>query len=335
MKQAASPSSNFEEAADAIVVGQAATLQKLLHADPELVHARSERAHRSTLLHYVSANGVEDSRQKTPGNIVQIAELLLDAGADVNAVSDAYGGRSTTLALAATSCHPENAGVQLPLLALLLKRGATLDSKGAGSDVNSCLANGRREAAEFLANHGAQLDLEGAAGVGRLDVVKHFFDQDGSLKPTATLTELQQGFAWACEYGRTAVVDFLLNKGIDVNAKFQPHGQTSLHWAAYGGHADLVQLLLAHQASVDPLDDNYGSTPLGWALYRWTGARSNEIGARSNEIEDRAYYETVALLTRAGAKLDPQWQIEQANTQGTAEKIRSDPRMQSALRGNV
>ena len=62
---------------------------------PGLVRERSTREHRSTLLHYVSANGVEDFRQKTPKNIVEITNLLLDAGADVDAESDAYGGGCT------------------------------------------------------------------------------------------------------------------------------------------------------------------------------------------------------------------------------------------------
>jgi hypothetical protein len=39
-----------------------------------------------------------------PANIVSIAEMLIAAGADVNATSEAYG-KSTTLALAATSAH--------------------------------------------------------------------------------------------------------------------------------------------------------------------------------------------------------------------------------------
>src|SRR5258708_68383 len=69
-----------------------ATLEKLLSENPTLVCARSTREHRSTLLHYVSANGVENFRQKTPKNIVEITKLLLKAGADVNAESDAYGG---------------------------------------------------------------------------------------------------------------------------------------------------------------------------------------------------------------------------------------------------
>ena len=108
--RARSPVSAFEAAVDAILSGDSARLKKLLRENPELVRARSTREHRSTLLHYVSANGVEDFRQKTPKNIVEITKLLLEAGADVNAESDAYGGRSTALGLTATSCHPDAAG---------------------------------------------------------------------------------------------------------------------------------------------------------------------------------------------------------------------------------
>ena len=226
-------SRQFEAAVDAIVSGDLATLKKLLSENPELVRARSTREHRSTLLHYVSANGVEDFRQKTPKNIVEITKLLLKAGADVNAESDAYGGRSTTLGLTATSWHPEDAGVQLPLMELLIDHGAIIDGPDGGSAVNGCLHNGRGEAAEFFASRGARLDLEGAAGVGRLDVVKSFFNDDGSLKPPATQQQMKDGFAWACQFGRTSVVDFLLQRGMDVDAKLKHDGQTGLHWAAY------------------------------------------------------------------------------------------------------
>ena len=67
----------FEAAVDAVVAGDAATLRRLLRDHPRLVTARSTREHRSTLLHYVSANGVEDFRQQTPPNIVEIARILL------------------------------------------------------------------------------------------------------------------------------------------------------------------------------------------------------------------------------------------------------------------
>jgi len=48
---------------------------------------------------------VENYRQKTPKNAVRIAEVLLRAGADINAVADIYGG-SDTLGLASTSVWP-------------------------------------------------------------------------------------------------------------------------------------------------------------------------------------------------------------------------------------
>src|SRR5204862_6857528 len=107
---------------------------------------------------------------------------------------------------------------------------------------------GRKQAAEFFASRGARLDLEGAAVVGRLDVVKSFFADDGSLKPPATHKQLTEAFAWACEFGRTAVVDFLLQRGMDLTANLRHHGQTGLHWAAYGANVDTVKLLLERGA---------------------------------------------------------------------------------------
>ena len=326
--RANSPVSTFEAAVDAIVSGDSAALKKLLRQNPELVRERSTREHRSTLLHYVSANGVEDFRQKTPKNIVEITKMLLDAGADVNAESDAYGGRSTTLGLTATSCHPEAAGVMLPLLELLIKHGALIDGPDGGSEVNGCLHNGRGEAAEFLANRGAQLDLEGAAGVGRLDVVKSFFTDDGSLKPPATREQMIDGFAWACEFGRSSVVDFLLKKSVEIDAKLRHNGQTGLHWAAYGGHADTVKLLLERGAAVDAKDESFDGTPLEWALYQW--------GNSPYWAERGRYYEVVALLARAGAKLDPLWFDENdQERRHTVRKLQSDPQMLAALRGEI
>ncbi|HUI53887.1 MAG TPA: ankyrin repeat domain-containing protein [Bryobacteraceae bacterium] len=328
LARANSPVSQFEAAVDAIISGDAAGLERLLGVNPKLARARSTREHRSTLLHYVSANGVEDFRQKTPQNIVAIAKLLLEAGADVNAESDAYGGRSTTLGLTATSCHPEDAGVQIPLMELLIEYGAVIDGPDTGSVLNACLHNGRGQAAEFLASRGARLDLEGAAGVGRLDVVRSFFNDDGSLKPPATQQQMRDGFTWACEFGRSGVADFLLRSGVEATAKLRPHGQTGLHWAAYGGHADTVRLLLERGASVDAKDESFDGTPLGWALYQW--------GNSVYWAERGSYYEVVALLVRAGGRLDAQW-FEEAEEQRrrTVRKVRSDSRMQAALRGET
>jgi ankyrin repeat protein len=177
---------------------------------PGLAHERSTRDHRSTLLHYVSANGVEDYRQKTPKNIVAIANLLLDARAEVDAPSDAYGGGCTPLALVATSVHPEKAGIQLPLLQTLLDRGADFRRPGIAGNrhsiVHGCIANGQPAAAKFLADLGAPVDLESAAALGRLDVLDALF-------PTADPKQLASALRYACGYGSVPAIEFLLERG--------------------------------------------------------------------------------------------------------------------------
>jgi hypothetical protein len=320
-----SPVSQFESAVDAIVGGDAATLERLLREDPGLVRVPSTREHRSTLLHYVSANGIEDFRQKTPKNIVQIAEMLLNAGADVNAESDAYGGGCTALGLVATSVHPQRAGVQIALMDKLLEFGAAIDNPtGAGNRhgmVKGCLANGQPQAAEFFVRLGAPLDLETAAALGRLDLVKSYFDGDGSLIPDATQEQLKEGFLHACGYGRNSVVEFLVEKGVDP-ATQSGGGQTGLHRAAVGGHAEVVKQLLQCKAPIGARDSTFGGSPLEWALHGW--------GERADEGERSHYHEVVALLAAAGARVDPKW----FESDEVPAKLRADPLLVAALKGN-
>jgi hypothetical protein len=321
LNDASSPVARFERAVDAIVVGDAAAVQRSLSNNPELIRMRSMRIHHSTLLHYVSANGVEGWRQRTPTNAVQITEILLDAGAEIDAVADMYRGGCTTLGLVATSIHPKVAGILQPLIDVLLAHGARVDAPGGGNwggIVNSCLANGRPEAAEYLATRGAPLDLEGAAGVGRLDLVRTFLNADGSLKSTATTGQLKDGFTWACEYGRTDVVELLLNHGVNASEVLpRPHKQTGMHWAAYCGHSDTVKALLKHRPKLDIRDASFDSTPLGWAVQGW---REQKDPARREP-----YYEIVALLVAAGAPVEPAWFTE--------GKAMEDRRMFAALGG--
>jgi len=322
LKDGQSAPARFERAADAIVTGEARTLEKLLRDDPVLVRARSLRRHHSTLLHYLGANGLEGYRQRTPKNAVQIAEILLDAGAEVDALADMYRGGCTTLGLVATSIHPKVAGVLHELIDVLLGHGARLDAPGSGHGaalVNGCLANGRAEAAEYLARRGAPLDLEGAAGVGRLDLVESFFHSDGSLKNAATPAQMKDGFTWACEYGRTEVVEYLLDRGLDAGELLpRPHGQTGLHWAAHGGHVDAVKALLRRGAPVGVKDKRFGGTPLAWALHGW-GERKTDGGAND------AYCHVVTLLVAAGAPVEPEWLND--------ENVSAHPCMFAALSG--
>jgi hypothetical protein len=315
----------FEAAIKAVVDGDDVTLQRLLRDDPELVRERSMRGHHATLLNYVGANGVE--RQETPANAVRIATILLDAGAELDAVADLYGG-TTTLGLAATSVYPELAGVQEELLALLLQRGARLDIAVArdytrGHVVNACVANGRPKAAAFLAARGAHVDLSGAAGLGRLDLVASFFGGDGMPKPGVTPGELEDALRWASDYGHTAVIEQLLGHGIEVDARLGREGYTALHAAAYAGHPETVALLLARGAPLDVKDRQYDSTPLGWALYAWA---TTDEDARKERL-----CQVAALLTAAGARLDEAWLADVNRGTPIVDKIRADARMRDAL----
>ncbi len=312
--------SRFEAAADAIVAGEVGTLKRLLSEDAALVRASSTREHGATLLHYVSANGVEDFRQKTPRNIVEVAEILLQAGARVDATANVYGGRCTTLGLAATSGHPKRAGVQEALLQKLLDHGAKMEelsiSGNSLSIVIGCVANGCPQAAAFLASRGAPLNLAGAAALGRLDAVKTFFEENGSLRPDAAKDQLAEGFLYSASYGHTSVVAYLLGKGADPLTQNR-EGQTALHLAAIGGHLGTVELLLRHNPPLEARN-RYGGTVLGQTL--WSAAHGGDpdvyiaileflaaAGAAVPERHVPVNARVDAWLARHGSRPEPGW----------------------------
>ncbi len=69
-------------------------------------------------------------------------------------------------------------------------------------------------------------------------------------------------------------------------------GQTALHFAAWHGNAEAVRDLLAHQASVQAVETEHGGTPLGWALHGSQNSWHRHTGD---------YPATVRALLAAGA----------------------------------
>jgi hypothetical protein len=64
------------------------------------------------------------------------------------------------------------------------------------------------------------------------------------------------------------------------------------------------------------------------ALYAWGNSTKRDA-------ERRRYYEVVALLVRADARLDPQWFKDDEDRRRAAKRMRSDPAMRAALRGKL
>jgi Ankyrin repeats (many copies) len=247
----------FESGADAVVTGDLPTLESLLHGKPDLVRARSARRHRATLLHYMAANGVEDFRQLTPPNAVAIATCLLEAGAEVDALANTYGGGTaqTTLNLLVSSVHPADAGLQPALVETLLDFGAAVDGlEDDGSPLMTAVAFGHIEAAETLAGRGARIDnVIAAAALGRVDLVESMLAAGGTVRPSLVSlywlglsddpkSHVERAFVWACAYGRTPVVELLLAHGVDATAR-DHYGMSGLAWARSNGHGDVVELL--------------------------------------------------------------------------------------------
>src|SRR5207253_2564444 len=120
----------FDDAVAALEAGDLRRLDTLLTEHPELARARTnlEPPYHyfagATLLHHVAWN--PSRRAPVPPNIVDVARLLIDRGADVDAITLGPSA-GTTMGLIVTSKQASDANVSGPLIQLLVDRGATLD----------------------------------------------------------------------------------------------------------------------------------------------------------------------------------------------------------------
>jgi Ankyrin repeats (3 copies) len=247
----------FRHAVDLLDQGDVVNLRAYLNTHPHLVreHVIFEGGNyfrHPTLLAFVAENPVR--RGTLPDNIVEVARVILDAGAqeDQSALDEALG-------LVSTGCVPRECRVHLPLIDLLCAYGAEPTSA-----LRAALAHGELEAADALLRNGARIDLGVAAGLGCSLDVQRFL-------PASTSEDRYRALALASQYGYADIVRLLLDAGCDPN-RYNPIGlhahATPLHQAAAWGHDQVVRLLVERGARPDIKDTTSGQgTPADWARH--------------------------------------------------------------------
>lgn len=123
---------------------------------------------------------------------------------------------------------------------------------------------------------------------GDLAKVKKLYDEGADINAESKANYDTTALVTAANSGKIEVVNFLLDKGVDVNQKTSGKS-TALSGALLGGHVDMVKLLISKGADVN-FDGGYG-TPLkrveGWA---------------KDSPSSTTWPELIEILTKAGAK---------------------------------
>jgi hypothetical protein len=277
----------FGEALEALRAGDIDRLRGVIGEAPELVKARTNLQppygyfSGATLLNHVAGNpGWE---RPLPKNIVEVARLLLEMGADPEAMTMGPN-RGTTMGLVVTSKQASDSNVSGPLMDLLLEYGAKLDLKGKPDHVvpdwermnvlDLPLANYAYRAAEKMIELGAEVDVCAAAALGRMDWLADCFDQDGELKKRprrgGKLMSARDAIGLAMLFAyvsrRKEAVDFLLEKDGNWDMTGVNNG-AAMHRAAYEGDLEMVKRLVAKGADIYNRDNPFNSTPLSWAQH--------------------------------------------------------------------
>jgi ankyrin repeat protein len=243
---------SFRRAVDLLDTGDAPALRAHLHQHPHLAQQRvlfegGNYFRNPSLLEFVAENPVRHG--SLPANIVEIARVILDAGATQSSKNDA-------LMLVSTGSVPRECNVQLPLINLLCDYGAD-----PATAAHPAALHGELDALRALIARGAPIDLPVAAALARLDDARQLLD-------SATAHDRHLALTLAADFGHLEIVRLLLDAGEDPN-RFNPVGghshTTPLHQAAGRGHIEIVRLLLQHGARTDITDILWHATPAGWA----------------------------------------------------------------------
>ena len=119
----------------------------------------------------------------------------------------------------------------------------------------------------------AQLFL--AVENGHCDVVTAILSKKGARLNVKETTFGMTALHVAASKGNKEIVELLLTRGADIEAK-EDTGRTALHTAAFRGYMEIVKYLLEKGAKINA-QTNDGKTPLDWALLSNKTEASNAI----------------------------------------------------------
>ena len=125
-------------------------------------------------------------------------------------------------------------------------------------------------------------EIHEAVQQGDLAKVKKLLENNPDLLEAKSENE-KTPLHFAAQIGNKEIVEFLIGKGADVNAKNIAH-ETPLHYAAALKHKEVVDFLIARGAQLDSITSD-GSTPLHYAA-------------------NYGNFETVRVLVEKGAKIN-------------------------------
>lgn len=325
-------------ATEAINTGDAERLKALLSSHPNIAHVGGALDFRydegsyfagATLLHFLA--GHPAPHNILPENALELMEILLDAGADPNTMTKVGYSMLNLICWRI----PREKGILIAAIDLLVSRGADPNLDTSRTPLENALWHGETEAGHALLRHGAHVDLRLAAGLGRTDLMEKFFNADGSLTEDAYALAppvgegckrdlpdreiLADAISMAVLNWQFDAIDFLLEKGADVNAygRFAiAEGITPLHMACFvpakhrieWGEPDMVAFLLDRGAN--PLitdEDGPKAIPFQWA------------------IENGHSKIVTYMLARGGCTLDLQDHLCHAAGQGHRSETKKQP----------
>lgn len=199
------------EVRQAVRGGDVEHLRRLLEEDPALASARLVAADGSggTPLHVVT---------DWPGyfpNGPAIAQLLLEAGAEVDARTHGRGGTIDQPG-SETPLHYAASSDDVDVAEALLDGGADVEAPhgSIGTPLDNAVGYACWHVARLLASRGARVDkLWHAAALGTLERL----DELLARKPEPSPEEISQAFWHACTAGQRRAAERLLERGADLN----------------------------------------------------------------------------------------------------------------------